>query len=270
MKFFSSMREPSSGSFSHGSHALIRIFCLMMSLFCGCATPKLTYQFPHESKTSQRDLMNDFEELERAKNAFHAYRYFTALEIYEKLVNSANQESIRRQALYGLACTRFVTALSTNDFSAAYDLWKQWQKSGSDSAGRLDPNLLDPLLKKISLGGLVPNTATEIYEEPWILMIPENVDAEDASKEQTQNQSQSQDNITEKQKTAFLDQRNENQGSDSLAQMQQTIKTKENEIRTLKRKLSKLEDHIKELREQISALDQVHREIEKKKKEVEQ
>lgn len=90
----------------------------------------------------------DFLTLKRAERALKAGNYEKALEIYRMLSQLARREKIRRQALYGLACTRLITADTPKEMETSITLWEAWSQLLPETLTREDPRLLTTVLEQ--------------------------------------------------------------------------------------------------------------------------
>lgn len=190
---------------------------------CSTVTPPLAVQSKLPCQGSGWQVWKEGVAALQKKN------YNKAAAFFQSLAQHAQDESIRRNALYALACTRLVMADSNASAKAAMALWDEWGKSSSKPLRHADPRLLTPFLKRITAEGMCN----------W-------------------------DNKAEKDLEA-----NETQACSKLLQakdkdLQRTkvrLEAKEKEAATLR-------NQILNLRHQIDSLEMIHREIQEKKREV--
>ncbi len=106
-----------------------------------------------ETKTpAENALVQETEESRQwklAMDAFAAKDYATAHDIFEVLSHEAKDPHIKRQALFGMACTRLILAKTTAEVQRALKTWSLWENQVSNPPVGEDPRLLTPLLEKL-------------------------------------------------------------------------------------------------------------------------
>jgi hypothetical protein len=86
--------------------------------------------------------------LEKGHDAFQRRNYTQASEIFLTLSQQGHGEVVRRKALYGLACTRLISAEGAAEMNAAIVLWDTWAGLPQDRLEVEDPRFLRPVLDK--------------------------------------------------------------------------------------------------------------------------
>lgn len=98
--------------------------------------------------TESRNTDADWYTLCRGNNAFHQGQYGRSIEIFSNLSQLASMETVRRQALYGLACTKLVLAKNVAEMNESIVLWNTWCQLLPETMGWEDPRMLTPLLSQ--------------------------------------------------------------------------------------------------------------------------
>jgi hypothetical protein len=204
--------------------------------------------------------------LAEANNAFQNKAFFKAEELFRKLNGEAYNHDIRRIALYGLACTRFVLAENDRDLNLAFDLWYSWYKIPSENNSAEDPRMMEPVFEKIishrwTFDAFSEKTfqdeAPDTYIHNEYLQPPSKHDESPSRKE------------FGSEKTML----NKNQmpissieTSGPVTDIQYLLESREKEILKLRQQLGSMEKNIKVLKNQIHAIEEIHQEIFEKKK----
>jgi len=87
--------------------------------------------------------------------AFQAGDYGRAMDVFERVSQGAENDGLRSQALYALACTKLATARDAKGFQDAMAVWERWTKSLSSEVRQEDPRMLAPLLTRLSQQGFL-------------------------------------------------------------------------------------------------------------------
>ncbi|MBC2717809.1 MAG: hypothetical protein HF978_21100 [Desulfobacteraceae bacterium] len=108
----------------------------------GCSSLKVeSFKIKSLDNREQKILNTGYE-------AFTQADYEEASHIFNSLYQTGSNGVIRRRALYGLACTRLLTARNTIQFDEAVTLWNTWVNSAPDEFAPEDPRLLCPFIQK--------------------------------------------------------------------------------------------------------------------------
>jgi len=118
---------------------------LFFSLICygfGCSQIQ---RFPYFQAADSRHHA-DKVALQRGNEAFQNEDYQNAFETYRMLSHLAKDSTIRRKALYGLACTMLILSEKPKDLDDAIILWDTWSQLVPREIVDEDPRMLRPLL----------------------------------------------------------------------------------------------------------------------------
>lgn len=138
---------------AHRCHLWLSSVCgvvLMASFLAlsGCASG-----WPQAARTQQQAAVDTTgAEMARLKDALTAFRgqdYATAQDLFERLSLEAQDQAVRRQALFGLACVRLVQAQSAEQMKRALNTWTIWEEQRPPENTVEDPRLLTPILKRL-------------------------------------------------------------------------------------------------------------------------
>jgi len=121
--------------------AQVVILCgFFLCLACGHHSQKIKSFFIADYKVYLKIL-------EKGNEAFQKGEFNKARESYEILYQNSRNETIAREALYGLACTHFILAEDYDDFNNAIVFWNKWSNLAPSVLEDEDPRMLGPLLK---------------------------------------------------------------------------------------------------------------------------
>jgi hypothetical protein len=84
-----------------------------------------------------------------AISAFKAGDYGRAGNVFEMLSQSAQSPEISRQALFGLAAVKLVTARTAGEYEDAFATWQKWSGQAGPGTAYEDPRMLSPFLLKL-------------------------------------------------------------------------------------------------------------------------
>jgi hypothetical protein len=224
----------------------------------GCMGHLSTKQYP---SSEEHQLI-----LAEANNAFQNKAFFKAEELFRKLNGEAYNHDIRRIALYGLACTRFVLAENDRELNLAFDLWYSWYRIPSENISAEDPRMMEPVFEKF-------------FSHQWIFDAFSEKTLQDEAPDTYIHHEYSQppvnhdENPTRKEFGYEKPMLNKNQIPISsnetpgpVTDIQYLLESREKEILKLRQQLGSMEKNIKVLKNQIHAIEEIHQEIFEKKK----
>ncbi len=113
---------------------------IFLCLACGHHSQKLKSFFIFDYKVCLKIL-------EEGNKTFQKGSFNKAQEFYEILYRNSRDETIAREALYGLACTHFILAKNSDDFNKAIVFWNKWSNLAPSVWEDEDPRMLGPLLQ---------------------------------------------------------------------------------------------------------------------------
>ena len=99
--------------------------------------------------------------LKRGNDAFQNQEYEKALELYERVSHLAEDPVIRRKAIYGMVCTRFLLANTAEEFDEAVALWDTWSGMLPENLSGEDPRMLQPVLMQKTIPVVSDNKPQE-------------------------------------------------------------------------------------------------------------
>jgi len=210
---------------------------------------------------------DEFQLLVAAGDAFRKKSFLKAEELFEKLYEEANGHDVRRIALYGLACTRFVLADNEDELDHALNLWYSWYKSPSETIPREDPRMMVPVFEKMisrrwTFTAVGEKTLTdEASEKPIRRGYGQNV-SESLVDKQADEEFDYEKPQAETKQVPFSG----TDTSSSGVELQYLLESREKEILKLRQQLGSMEKSIKSLKNQIHAIEEIHQEIFEKKK----
>ncbi len=181
----------------------------------GCVLPTNMPEIIKKSVQLDADAIT----LDRGYDAFKNKEYKKALEIFGILSQLAEEKKIRRKALYGLACTRLILAENINDLNESIILWDAWSQLAPDEIEGEDPRMLRPLLDRKAFPGSKNRTKKRL--------------------------------VINKNKVSL-----------------KALQVKEKEINDLQEKLKTMENEIQILKHQMNSLEAIDQEIQQKKQEI--
>jgi len=82
-------------------------------------------------------------------SAFTAGNYMKAKITFEILSESPQSAEIGRQALFGLATVKLITAHSPDEYGDALSTWKKWSDQVNSNISFEDPRMLTPFLLRL-------------------------------------------------------------------------------------------------------------------------
>jgi hypothetical protein len=129
---------------------IMMVLIFLLFITAGCGT--VLYGPPGAQKTEPPDP--DVLTLNRGDEAFRNEDYEKAIEIYSGLSQLAENEKIRRKALYGLACTKLILAETASDLNESIILWDTWSQLLPQVTEDEDPRMLKPILQRKALPGM--------------------------------------------------------------------------------------------------------------------
>ena len=193
--------------------------------------------------------------------------YIQAEVLFKKLYEEARSPEIRRNALYGFACTQLALAQNDDELNEAFNLWYSWYKIPAETVSVEDPRLMEPVFEKIisrrwSLNNFGENT---IRNEPTDIFISNDYLPKSPA------------NLTGNPSPDELNQEKETLGNNRIPirevetpnpnmEIQYLLESREKEILKLRQQLGSMEKNIKSLKNQIHAIEEIHQEIFEKKK----
>jgi hypothetical protein len=202
-----------------------------------------------------------------ARDAFYNKSFLKAEELFKKLTGGALNSDVRRMALYGLACTRFVLAENDDELNQAFDYWYSWYKIPYENISGEDPRMMEPVFEKIithrwTLDTLIEKTLTDeapdtLNNTKYLQNGPENLVESPAEKELGYEKPLADKNQVPV--TAV-------EASSPGIELQYLLESREKEILKLRQQLGSMEKNIKSLKNQIHAIEEIHQEIFEKKK----
>ncbi len=158
--------------------------------------------------------------------------YKAAGQCFNTVHQTTTDSDLRRMALYGLACSRLMTAETSEDYRQGLQLWYQWVEDASANARDETPLLMVPLLREKSFFGTIPLNGPVPGEIPESKIVP----AWRLVKTQ-----QDADNLKQ--------------------QLDESDKAK----KIAQKRIAALEKEIEELKSQIKALETIDQKMQKKK-----
>jgi len=119
---------------------LLAALCIISLMMPGCVA--LKKEMVDKKSTADSHL----QQLEFAYKAFKHRDYEKADKIFSDFYKQVQNSEIRNRALYGLACTRLITAQNTKEFKEAVGLWNKWSDSQPVQLSKEDLRLLEPCI----------------------------------------------------------------------------------------------------------------------------
>lgn len=121
------------------------VICLLISGLLAFA------QADEEKSALARSIRQEVEQeaLGEAMSAFTAGNYTKAKITFEILSESAQSAEIGRQALFGLATVKLITANSPDEYGDAVSSWKKWSDQVNSGICLEDPRMLTPFLLRL-------------------------------------------------------------------------------------------------------------------------
>ncbi len=121
------------------------VVCLLISGLFAFA------QADEEKSALARSIRQEVEQeaLNEAMSAFTAGNYMKAKTTFEILSESPQSAEIGRQALFGLATVKLITAHSPDEYGDALSTWKKWSDQVNSSISFEDPRMLTPFLMRL-------------------------------------------------------------------------------------------------------------------------
>jgi hypothetical protein len=254
--------------FSKACCASFVVFLILLVL-SGCGS--FSQSWPDTKK--QEDLRN----MQMGYSLFQEGNYLKASEIFEKIGQHSEDEKLRQEALYDLACAQLILADNNEEFREAFALWNRWSQAKPEKFYGEDPRLFRPFLEKISTGSLstfFPGTFGEsedaLFPETTIRLFevrkPVKANSDDSSDNPPDNAPDSEPGkaqpvITKPSKSVTVD-------SDSKMAVQRLLQSREKEVRQLRGQVGKMKKEIEILKNQLSSLEEIHQGIQEKKKDM--
>lgn len=116
------------------------VTCLLsMMILSGCQHPVNSPPPPPLAAVTAQSQ----NQLAEGLNAFSNQDFKTALTIFTWLVESQDDSYLKRNAQYGIACTRLTLADTPDEMEAAMIEWVKWVQLVSEDLSAEDPRLLD-------------------------------------------------------------------------------------------------------------------------------
>lgn len=93
----------------------------------------------------------EINELKKGEDAFFEENYSEANRLFSLISTNSGNEIYQNYALYGIACTRMMTAENSKDYKQAIELMEDWGKPDMKAAGVYpNPRMIITALKKQS------------------------------------------------------------------------------------------------------------------------
>jgi hypothetical protein len=92
----------------------------------------------------------DLQSWKHGVKAFQDGDFKTAYKHFDSLRHRAGEENLRRQGLYGVACTSLILTDNVEELNVAMTHWDAWSRSNSAKMEFEDPRMLTPLLERFA------------------------------------------------------------------------------------------------------------------------
>ena len=211
--------------------------CLAISIFTGCQIINERIFRPARNSEAMQ--------LESAIKEYEKGNYQEASENFRSILENTADPSLKKTALKGLACSRYILAQTRQEFEIVRELGRKWQKMPGRDYSDEKCRMLGPVLEKwASTVNCDPSREqTAAGAAIAFLSNPEDIIAVEPG------YSEALENATEKN-----------------AELLKRLGEKEEKIRSLEQQVSRMEKDMRLLKEQIAALEEIHQDINKKKK----
>jgi hypothetical protein len=98
--------------------------------------------------------------------AFDEGDYEKARVVFEVLTESAESETVRRNAFFALASTRLAQAQTPEEFNEAMSIWVCWSRQLPEDLGGGDPRMLTPFLQRLTPPGAPETHLSQSSQTP--------------------------------------------------------------------------------------------------------
>jgi hypothetical protein len=161
-------------------------------------------------------------------------KYGEAAQAFDAIREQTNDPGVARMALYGLACSRLMTADDPQAYHDALALWNAWVQCANTDDGpyRESPRLLAPVIQDKMLFSHIPLVAADASDGEAGQMVPRWLVVE-ANRE--------------------------------LQKMKQRLTDEQQKSSNREKKIESLEKEIMRLKQQIKAFETIDQKIQKKK-----
>lgn len=219
-----------------GSRVLLVLALFAAATSLGCtvaAIDRLPSDQRVEAAALETAAPEQGSEWESAVHILQAGDYQGAMDLFEAMVTEAEDQSLYRKALFGLAAARLAAAQTPADFDAALDAWKLWSAQAPMDLEDEDPRILTPFLERLEQSEeMRARIAEPLPSAPG----PRKPDARKMAP------------------AAKVDPKG-------------LIRQKDKEIERLKSRLDSREREVKRLKHQIESLEEIHLKFQERKQE---
>ncbi len=216
-------------------------------LLTGCGLHPAKYLTMGEERASQRLQA----QVDEGNRLFFEGSYKDAETVFQSLQQSGSTV-VMRQALYGLACTRFMLAKNKQEYLDAVKILERWRQMAPASFEEEDPRMLIALFPGVLSGHPEEDQSGTVSAEGGSLMRILNYEKEISDLESEISSQQKKIEALEKQTGSMKAMQ------ESMKKMQDTIKAKEDATKAMEEELVKL-------RSQIKTFESIDQEIQEKK-----
>jgi TolA-binding protein len=136
--------------------SLLGFICISLFFVGGCAG---NWPFGF-SNTEPQISMEEARQYRQAIAAYQKTAYDEAAQSFEHLWMQTRDKRLARMALYGLACSKLMTAETPEAYADAVRLWQEWVDRAPENVNYENPVLADALIKEKMLFSNLPLTGT--------------------------------------------------------------------------------------------------------------
>jgi hypothetical protein len=141
-----------------------RLYCSCLALILLAGSGLSACHSVHQPPLSGEISVYRESELKAWKEGTQAFDdgdYEKARVVFEVLTESAETESVRRDAFFALASTRLIQAQTPEEFNEAMSIWACWSRQLPDDLGEGDPRMLTPFLQRLTPPGATETNLTK-------------------------------------------------------------------------------------------------------------
>jgi hypothetical protein len=129
----------------------------MSLLFVGGCRGNWPFRF---SNAEPQFSMEEARQYRQAIASYQKTAYYEAAHSFEHLWMQTRDKRLARMALYGLACSRLMTAETPEAYADAVRLWQEWVDRAPENVDYENPVLADALIKEKMLFSNLPLTGS--------------------------------------------------------------------------------------------------------------